>query len=128
MHKFHHFLESLKSETNQSLIESIHRGFSVCFEDNEDEITWEDRKWIREQLRKPGISFKYPIDIPERQVYIPPKGKPRRKARYSEDPRKKKLWLQAKMAYGGEEKINRERNWKNVQIYYNKLLNQLNLA
>jgi hypothetical protein len=129
MQKFHTFLESLKTDNNDSLIESIHWGYFVCAEaQSEADLTWKERnemrRWLDKELRKPGINeLKYPLDvaIPERNAYIPPKGKPRRKPKYGDTPRNKELWQKAKDAYGGDAKINRENNWKNVQIYYNRL-------
>lgn len=34
LHKFYEFLASLKNNSNSTLIESIHSGFTLCFEDS----------------------------------------------------------------------------------------------
>jgi len=100
MTKFFKFLESLRTENNTSLIETIQQGFSACFEaQSEADLTWEERRdmrrWVDKELRKPGLNpIKYPLNValPEKKP-IPAKPKPQRKGKYSSDPKAREMWL-----------------------------------
>ena len=129
MHKFTAFLESLRTENNSSLIETIHSGFSACFEaESEADLTREEwldmKRWSREQKKKlpKHLSLKYPYKAPESEPYIPRKTK--RQPRYSNSPDAEGIKRNLIREFGGYHTINKKGKlgWKNFQIELNKRL------
>jgi len=51
--KFENFLESLKGNGQDTLVESVKQGFQVCFEASEHEICQQcDRNWLKTTKEK----------------------------------------------------------------------------
>lgn len=140
MHGFQNFLESLRTESNGSLIEHIHQGFCACFEvESEADLTWEERKdlnkWRREQEAKPLSTMfsKYWVNkqdpAPEKDFTIPKNASPRRKPRYADNYSQEKIKKALIAELGGFHAINKKGKigWKNFQIELNKRLADANL-
>jgi hypothetical protein len=138
MHVFHTFLESLKNENNSTLIESIHLGFSACFEvESESELTrdeWIDlQKWRRAEQRKPPrtLSLKYPYEVPseprkdpEGNAYVPMSKKMPKKPRYYASPEASKIKRDLLKELGGYDEIQKKGKfgWIDFQKALNKKL------
>lgn len=136
MKKFHSFLESLKTEDNNTLIESIHLGFSACFEvESESELTRDEwinlQRWRRAEQSKPPrtLSLKYPYEIPteprktpEGNAYVPMSKKMPKKPRYYASPEASKIKRDLLDKLGGYHAI--QKKGKLGWINFQKTLNQ----
>lgn len=131
MKRFHAFIESLKTENNSSLIESIQQGYTACFEANgEEDLTREE--WIkykrdqRESLNKPPGTLSLTGPYPKVIRPLPNQENPiyHRQTRYTNNPEISKIRRNLIAKYGGFDKI---KNWEAFQAELNTELKRKGL-
>lgn len=139
MHIFHSFIESLKTENNSSLIETIQQGYIACFEANgEDDLTPEEwrqyKRDQRESLNKPPGTLSLTGPYPKILRPLPNQEDPihrnrDRQIRYANDPEISRIRRKLIAEFGGYNAIKKKGRdgWRNFQIALNKELKKSGL-